>query len=42
MDKLRAAGVGESTAKKAKQLMGVRSVKQGSMWVWALPDEDGG
>ena len=42
MDKLRASGVGESTAKKAKQLMGVCSVKQGAMWFWALPDGDGG
>ena len=41
MDRLRTAGVGESTAKKAKQLMGVGSVKQGAMWFWALPDEDG-
>ena len=41
MDRLRTAGIGESTAKKAKQLMGVCSVKQGAMWFWALPDEDG-
>jgi len=40
MDKLKAAGVGESTAKKAKQLMGVCSVKQGAMWFWSLPDKD--
>lgn len=41
MEKLRAAGVGESTAKKAKQLLGVRSVKAGAVWLWSMPDRDG-
>ena len=41
MEKLRAAGVGESTAKKAKQLLGVRSVKAGAVWLWSMPDGDG-
>lgn len=41
MEKLRAAGVGESTAKKAKQLLGVRSVKTGAVWLWSMPDGDG-
>ena len=41
MERLKAVGVGESTAKKAKQPMDVRSVKQGTMWFWALSDGDG-
>ena len=41
MEKLRAAGFGESTAKKAKQLLGVRSVKAGAVWLWSMPDGDG-
>lgn len=37
MEKLKAVGVGESTAKKAKALLGVQSVKQGMRWFWTLP-----
>lgn len=37
MEKLKAVGVGESTAKKAKALLGVQSVKQGVRWFWTLP-----
>ena len=32
------AGVSESTAKKAKALLGIRSVKQGVQWFWLLPE----
>ena len=38
MHMMKAAGVGESTAKKAKAQLEIRSVKQGSMWFWSLPD----
>ena len=37
MHMMKAAGVGESTAKKAKAQLEIRSVKQGSMWFWSLP-----
>ena len=37
MEKLTAAGVGKSTATKAKALLGIRSVKQGMQWFWVLP-----
>ena len=40
MERMKALGISERTAKKAKQLLGVRSIKQGSMWFWALPEED--
>ena len=39
---LRDAGIGESTAKKAKPLLAIRSVKQGSTWFWSLPNADRG
>lgn len=42
MELMRGTGVGESTAKKAKALLAVRSVKQGSQWFWSLPDAEGG
>lgn len=41
MDKMKAAGVGESTAKKAKAQLAIRSVKQGSLWFWSLPNAEG-
>lgn len=40
MEKLTAAGVGKSTATKAKALLGIRSVKQGMQWFWVLPDSE--
>lgn len=40
MDKLHGAGIGESTAKKAKAQLAIRSVKQGSMWFWTLPNAE--
>lgn len=40
MEKLKAVGVGESTAKKAKALLGVQSVKQGVRWFWTLPGSE--
>lgn len=40
MEKLKAIGVGESTAKKAKALLGVQSVKQGVRWFWTLPGSE--
>lgn len=40
MEKLKAVGVGESTAKKAKALLGVQSVKQGMRWFWTLPGSE--
>ncbi len=40
MEKMKAAGISERTAKKAKQLLGVRSIKQGSVWFWTLPEAD--
>ena len=36
---LKVAGIGESTAKKAKQLLEIHSVKQGTVWYWALPEK---
>ena len=39
MERMRIAGVGESTAKKAKQLLEIHSVKQGAVWYWALPEK---
>ena len=38
MRHLKEAGVSESTAKKAKALLGIRSVKQGVQWFWFLPE----
>lgn len=38
MEKMKAAGVSESTAKKAKALLGICSVKQGMQWFWTLPE----
>ena len=38
MRHLKEAGVSESTAKKAKALLGIRSVKQGVQWFWLLPE----
>ena len=38
MAMMKAAGIGETTAKKAKALLAIRSVKQGSMWFWSLPE----
>lgn len=40
MEKLKAVGVGESTAKKAKALLGIQSVKQGMRWFWTLPGSE--
>ena len=40
MDLMRDAGIGESTAKKAKAQLAIRSVKQGNMWFWSLPDAE--
>ena len=37
IDRMALAGVSESTAKKAKALLAVRSVKQGAQWFWSLP-----
>lgn len=37
MDRMAYAGVSESTAKKAKALLAIRSVKQGTQWFWSLP-----
>lgn len=41
MRHLKEAGVSESTAKKAKALLGIRSVKQGVQWFWLLPEGKG-
>ena len=38
---MRNAGIGESTAKKAKTQLGIVSKKQGLLWFWALPYADG-
>ena len=38
--KLKEAGISVSTAKRAKRLLGVVSVKSHSSWVWCLPDND--
>lgn len=40
MEKLKALGVSESTAKRAKSLLKIRSVKQGAQWFWVLPDSE--
>ena len=40
MKKMEDAGIGESTAKKAKSQLGIRSVKQGVMWFWTMPDAE--
>ncbi len=37
MDRLQAVGISESTANKAKALLGVKSTKQGAIWFWSLP-----
>lgn len=37
MEELKTLGVGQSTAKKAKAQLGIRSVKQGMQWFWVLP-----
>lgn len=37
MDMMRGAGISESTAKKAKAQLAIRSVKQGPLWFWFLP-----
>lgn len=37
MEKLHAAGIGDSTAKKAKAMLGIVSKKDGPHWVWSLP-----
>ncbi len=36
--RLREAGIGNSTAKKAKAILGVRSSKQRFEWFWSLPE----
>ena len=36
--KLEAAGFKKSTYKKSKKKAGVRSVKDGFLWYWALPE----
>ena len=33
-------GIGESTVKKAKQLLAIRSIKQGPVWFWVLPEKE--
>lgn len=38
MEKLKLLGVGQSTVKKAKALLGIRSIKQGTQWFWTLPE----
>lgn len=40
MERMKALGISERTAKTAKQLLGVRSVKQGAVWFWTMPEED--
>ena len=40
MERMKAGGIGESTVKKAKQLLGICSVKQGTAWFWTLPEKD--
>lgn len=40
MEKLKALGVSESTAKRAKALLNIRSVKQGVQWFWSLPNSE--
>jgi len=40
MEQLKAGGLSESTAKKAKALVGARSVKQGRQWFWSLPKSE--
>lgn len=42
MTMMRDAGIGESTAKKAKAQLAVRSVKQGYVWFWSLPNASEG
>ena len=37
IDRMLLAGVSESTAKKAKALLAIQSVKQGAQWFWSLP-----
>ena len=37
IDRMQLAGVSESTAKKAKALLAIQSVKQGAQWFWSLP-----
>lgn len=37
MNRMEAAGIGESTAKKAKAALGLQSVKQGKLWFWCKP-----
>lgn len=40
MEALKTLGVGQSTAKKAKAQLGIRSVKQGMQWFWTLPGSE--
>ena len=42
MVQMRSIGISESTAKKAKPLLAIRSVKQGATWFWSLPNADRG
>ena len=41
MEHMKAGKISESTAKKAKALLGVQSLKQGKQWFWLLPKGDG-
>ena len=40
MERMRMDGIVESTVKKAKQLLEIRSFKQGVVWFWALSEKD--
>lgn len=40
IDRMRMGGIGESTVKKAKQLLEIRSIKQGPVWFWVLPEKE--
>lgn len=41
MTMMKSAGIGESTAKKAKKQLAIHSEKRGAMWFWLLPDAAG-
>lgn len=36
-EQAKAAGIGWGTVKKAKAMLGIRSVKKGGVWLWCLP-----
>ena len=36
MEQFKTMGISESTVKKAKEQLNIRSVKQGTYWYWVL------